>query len=721
MAPEVLGGEDYSARADVFSLGVMLYNMASGGASHYTWRSHHDDKLFARLSAEDTRCKILTVYALHRDPAKRVSARELRALALRLSSQPAGKFARGSYFVYIAVQPPSIFLIDDRYLFAHRLKEIEQGMIAEQDAWICNGMCPVCLSDADSGTLGADLQAGYAHILVWCATGYGWESRASSKSIEWENLLSALHARPPHLLIVCLKYGARRAAERARAEGVKAVIWISSDICGAEGSDVFFRTISPLLDVARLRMPTTDDVHQIAQGSKVNDAGILTSSDAAHVTWLTSMSTPAAWLQLKASMISRTNLFDDPSCSSLEVLSCDLGQTVRLKEQLQHSADDDSTERLWIFSSHETTPTRSRAIAIEVCRSVAVGDDCDYQLVRRVSSPAELAAVEIVLPQLVWPHRVLLWIDLLGTGLIDPNEEYAVDSLVTSLEGLNAQSHNRLSLLLTCDEDNAEHAEVLMEGLMNGEEDHYDISEEHGVEGVKADSLHQETIKLRVHEDSRPEILEVTSFDAVRKGLVQSLPSSHPVAAIYIDDDGGLLIRMCICDVAFLHQLRDYVLAGDFETSFNSSFKEGNVIVDRSRFAKIYESSILNLNKLTPHQEEKLAAVRIDKNFHIRAAAGAGKTFVALHHIFAALTQPDRRCLFVALNSALCYFVAKWLYRRAWRDDTKHQETLLQRLMVLFKNESGDICGPSSVRVANGRIVFGALDDVPTFDLVVVS
>ena len=121
MAPEVLRGDEYCARADVFSLGVMLYKMASGGASHYTWEKDDDEELFAKLNTKDSRCKILAMKALERDPEKRVSAYELSELAVQLQSQPAAKFARGSFFAYIAVQAPSILLTDSRLLFAKRL------------------------------------------------------------------------------------------------------------------------------------------------------------------------------------------------------------------------------------------------------------------------------------------------------------------------------------------------------------------------------------------------------------------------------------------------------------------------------------------------------------------------------------------------------------------------------------------------------------------------
>ena len=83
---------------------------------------------------------------------------------------------------------------------------------------------------------------------------------------------------------------------------------------------------------------------------------------------------------------------------------------------------------------------------------------------------------------------------------------------------------------------------------------------------------------------------------------------------------------------------------------------------------------------------------------HLRAPAGAGKTFVALHRALAVLTRPiaagasadtrtgvnegdGGRVLFVARNEALGLFAASWLARRAPRGAARRR--LLSRLDVL--------------------------------------
>ena len=105
-------------------------------------------------------------------------------------------------------------------------------------------------------------------------------------------------------------------------------------------------------------------------------------------------------------------------------------------------------------------------------------------------------------------------------------------------------------------------------------------------------------------------------------------------------------------------------LAVEMPTKADASLKCLNVAVNRTHFAERYESSILALEELTSHQEEKLADCERagdQVDIHIMAPAGAGKTFVALHLMLRTLRSSDQRVLFVARSPALCFFVTKWL------------------------------------------------------------
>ena len=99
------------------------------------------------------------------------------------------------------------------------------------------------------------------------------------------------------------------------------------------------------------------------------------------------------------------------------------------------------------------------------------------------------------------------------------------------------------------------------------------------------------------------------------------------------------------------------------------------------------------MDEPTPHQAEKLKLVSQDEDFHIRAAAGAGKTFVALNHLVKML-ETKRRCLYVARNPALCFSVVKWLEKRL------RSSRLLKNLMLLFE----PLEQPRTIKIAKGRV-----------------
>ena len=112
------------------------------------------------------------------------------------------------------------------------------------------------------------------------------------------------------------------------------------------------------------------------------------------------------------------------------------------------------------------------------------------------------------------------------------------------------------------------------------------------------------------------------------------------------------------------------------------------------------------MDKLTPHQEVKLRECVGHPYVHLKAPAGAGKTFVALNCILTVLTgKPDpltgkpATVLFAACNLALCLFVARWLCRRI--KNTLLRASALRRLHIIFLPFEQ---GPQSLSVERGRI-----------------
>ena len=156
------------------------------------------------------------------------------------------------------------------------------------------------------------------------------------------------------------------------------------------------------------------------------------------------------------------------------------------------------------------------------------------------------------------PSSVLLWLDLLDDGLIVRDD--ALEWLVTTLTSFGARTAT--TLLITSDETSRHNAEDIVDQLGFSEANECDIGEQTGPEGVEAVSKHAEAIRLKMPE-IETEVLDGFEFLAeLRGGLEKHLPAAVPIAAMYIDDDGGMIVRLCVSDVLFLHQLASVVLTG---------------------------------------------------------------------------------------------------------------------------------------------------------------
>jgi hypothetical protein len=219
------------------------------------------------------------------------------------------------------------------------------------------------------------------------------------------------------------------------------------------------------------------------------------------------------------------------------------------------------------------------------------------------------------------------------------------------------------------------------------------------------------------------QLLELTGAQALKAGLEVVL--RRPIAGMYTDDDGGVMVRVNISDVAYIHELRDRVLNGEVGQSLTKQLASlgkleagWEVSADLTQFAEMYESSILSLDYLTEHQRQKMQeCLDTTANVQITAPAGAGKTFVALH-MMQQLLESDTKAhvLFVARNKALPCFVAAWLSKRM--TGTENCEEVLERLHVLFQPFED---GPRGVRWEAGKMVLEHLSSSFHYDLLVVD
>jgi hypothetical protein len=177
---------------------------------------------------------------------------------------------------------------------------------------------------------------------------------------------------------------------------------------------------------------------------------------------------------------------------------------------------------------------------------------------------------------------------------------------------------------------------------------------------------------------------------ALQEAIEAVLGGQHPLAAVYLNDEQAVIARIPVTDVAFLHGLRDKVLEGRFADELAKKLPSSvglDVKVDVSAFVELYERSVVRLDKLTKHQQQKRLECEGHQSVRIEAPAGGGKTFIALHEMLGVLQLESAEesekaaVLFVAPHEALAVFVASWIGTRL---NKYTRDEMLRRLWVLF-------------------------------------
>ena len=226
---------------------------------------------------------------------------------------------------------------------------------------------PVRLSDGSD--VQKELRNGQVHCLMWCATGSGWESEPPPLTLE-QLVENCSDGTRPRVIIVCLRFGAQRAARLLCGVGAPTVIWLQADMLAKRAERVLCSVVVNVL--AQLgKLPTEEAVHaQIAQHCKAASLDGVRFGCVSHranesarwgrdpsdetVDWLKVSSCPdplqPPWTNLE---------HDEPS----ELLACDLPLVEQLRKRF--CADEDE-ERLQCLPGD---PRRSMAIATEVCKS----------------------------------------------------------------------------------------------------------------------------------------------------------------------------------------------------------------------------------------------------------------------------------------------------------------------------------------------------------------
>ena len=626
--------------------------------------------------------------------------------------------------LYVAIASPPNLLRQEMIDLGrmHILQEAADFLTKRADKYLAERQSrPVYLTQV-GGHLADDLLR--VHCLVWSGMGLGWEAGGA---FTFDDLLGALRSspgqqqrRPIKLAVVCLKYGARAAAQLLIDAGVPVVIWLPVDCGDGKGLE---KTLLPSL---------------LPRASLPRGAGIL-PADAKLPDLRKSREEERPVVNLAQSG-ARTNLLGRAMArllSELEPLSDDLDAIDGLRTLLEGG------ERVWRVISiarsgsaaqpqpvHESHHYRCRAIAHTVCRSFLAPSRNVFDVVYRVASPSDAQAMMLAVGDAEEEEvSCLVWIDAEMQGsLADP----AADELVAFMK-----ERPSMCVVVT--------AEPNSERRLRGSRmfERFTVKTADGLSNVIASDRHDE---IKLFAASQPDgtpycLLDLFEPLQLVEALKTQLPGERPVAALYRDDDFGCLVRICVSDVGYLHELRDTILAlnDEFELQLQKELTgrvrkadapflgQLRISADRTRFAEQYERAALSLTKLTPHQEDKLEECK-EKNsnafkpqLHIMAPAGAGKTFVALYIILDALKQNGAaaRVLFVARNESLCLFMAKWIAER--HDNDLEREEALGAVHLLYEPFEDR---PRAVwhDAETGKLVTDFADSPPaTYDVVCVD
>lgn len=631
---------------------------------------------------------------------------------------------------------------------------------------------------ADSKSLPTSICA--AQVVLWLSLG---SDCLRSSEGDVEHVKAALNAMDqihrPQLLIVCMKYGAERVGEALGH--LVPVIWMTGDLVStssglASASHQFqcvAKTVVPTLHKllgGQPRLSLVDAAHEIKQSSArcIEQAGAVG--------------------ELRQDMDSQQGLaksdppflrtfdadcFQDVTCCKVEeLLSQDIEHVKRIRQQLEKSDDP----RIHLVSEGTNAHERLRSVALHVLETLA---DSKYSSIIRVDEVATLKEKQI-------KNSTLMWLDLYEAP---GGEDQKL--LGQRLKKLGRKCTN-LAVLLTTERDWGADAPFERIAICAGDGKCSLVSE-----------LHEDLpISYQSKSEGSVDILNYctrSGLSAMIERAVRSMRKAYIAGAFEGSEKGELVLRVCVSDVSFLHELRDRILQGDFATMLTKAAhdlasgadrgprrmstrtlagaleavpstpapsveeaaspkparpvpdgeqtsgtaeelpaarllpmpKDLELKVDFTTFAERYESLIYKLDTLTPHQRQVHS--QLTGQDHIVAAAGSGKTFLALHTILQDHllrdTQPtgddtsSGALLFVANAEPLALTLIKWLYLRLVHVHGKQKdeaETLLEQVHVLFPPLAG---GPRACSFAGGRIVLKANAAAPAvkYALVVVD
>ncbi|KAJ1472259.1 hypothetical protein T484DRAFT_1841005 [Baffinella frigidus] len=639
----------------------------------------------------------------------------------------------------------------------------------------------VRLRSVGSGEIQAGLCRNPSSCTIWSSQGCGWVVG----SCPIKNVFDVFKSLQVKVLnvkvvVVCHTYGARETAQRLLAAGVPVVVWINRTLMqleGAHATKLLFDVIHPVIDAI-----VTGDVTDVALVQKKlhdlvgkNLAGVRPRLESAvlgvpvRVKNALKSGTVVNALELRTgsnltSSGEEGRIKQKTLATELQLAVCDMPYPSELVEiMVQALGERNGRCGLWHIKGKGDTPFfRGRAVAFEASMTCLVNDT--FAVVWRIETLADTVSLGDALNKhCEQGSSILVWIDLTEMAewegikkwrMGNVSDDYRVVLLLTSGESNELQDAAlQLSTQLKCDE-------FLLSDVKDA-----------STSLVKAHALHED-LRFTFREESQRyspfELVdEITFADLVAELLCDKLRTRDP--GIMFADDGSkgahqdvpiagffedgkdLIITVCVRDVAFIKNLSHEVLTGVLDEKLGKSLSKmlspadganGAVTVtavnlgqpaeiagprnitvecDLSGFAQSFERAILGMDKLTAHQTKKLEELRGPDCVHLRAPAGAGKTFVALHLILQAMFGPNGehaanvKILFVVKNEALALFVVKWLLARC--EGAVQKRRLLESVHLLYQPCED---GPRAVQLDDGRLWTEAVP-AELYDMIVID
>ena len=514
--------------------------------------------------------------------------------------------------LHVAIQPlPALHALAQSRLASERALETIADGLRTSNSHALTTMSTVLVSDADAKVVRTDLLEG-VDAMVWVAMGMGWE--APTGALSTSDLVKSIRklSQPPRIIAIALQYGTELCAAALRSAGVQTVVWLQCDRAVNLAPALVLRALIPAISAHVSGLPVdiaaavTEAARSVCGASCPPTAGILSDE---HVT------PPAAsgiaqpvqatttTVQTKCRVaVGLSSLIDgfnrDVRDEALALLSVDLGALEDLLEHLHapappallllveaagavEAATADSRDKVIAegfkgaaVGAADAPMTdvvgcaaaRIRAIALEVCSSVA-----GHYHVVRITSRAGLPALQAMM--CVEGLRTLAWLDLDDEGQCDeelldalrPLLSAAVHVLLTSHAASEASAAQLRALAAALAPAPTAAATSFVKVSLTPLTP--------GASGVRADALHEELrLTTTLEPSQRPAaLLEVFDAHALRGAIARALPGGglqRPVA-LFADGPDGLVVRLCLSDVSFVHALRDEILSGDFDAALN--------------------------------------------------------------------------------------------------------------------------------------------------------